>query len=100
MPVMDGMTLLREIKSIDPDYPVIVLTAYGSIESAVEAIKQGALDYITKPFEEENILMTVQRSIRFSELVEEKRIHREELSESFDFNRKVGVTESLSADEI
>jgi DNA-binding NtrC family response regulator len=95
MPVMDGMTLLREIKSIDPDYPVIVLTAYGSIESAVEAIKQGALDYITKPFEEENILMTVQRSIRFSELVEEKRIHREELSESFDFNNIVAESQQM-----
>ena len=95
MPVMDGLTLLREIKEIDPDYPVVVLTAYGSIESAVEAIKQGALDYITKPFEEEKIIMTVERSIRFSELVEEKRIHREELAEFFDFNNIVAESQPM-----
>jgi DNA-binding NtrC family response regulator len=95
MPVMGGMELLREIKKMDPDYPVIVLTAYGSIDSAVEAIREGALDYITKPFEEETILMTVQRSARFSELVEEKRIHREELSEFFDFNNIVTESQQM-----
>ena len=95
MPVMDGMTLLREIKQMDPDYPVVVLTAYGSIDSAVEAIKEGALDFITKPFEEEKILITVQRSIRFSELVEEKRIHREELSEFFDFENIVAESQQM-----
>jgi len=95
MPVMGGMELLREIKKMDPDYPVIVLTAYGSIDSAVEAIREGALDYITKPFEEEKILMTVQRSVRFSELVEEKRIHREELSEFFDFNNIVTESQQM-----
>jgi len=95
MPVMDGMELLREIKKMDPDYPMIVLTAYGSIDSAVEAIRDGALDYITKPFEEETILMTVQRSVRFSELVEEKRIHRKELSEFFDFNNIVTESQQM-----
>jgi len=95
MPVMDGMSLLREIKIIDPDYPVIVLTAYGSIEAAVDAIKEGALDFITKPFEEEKILLTVQRSFRFSELVEEKRIHREELSEYFDFKSIVADSQQM-----
>ncbi len=95
MPKMDGMSLLKHIKEIDPDYPVIVLTAYGSIESAVDALKAGALDYITKPFEEEKILMTVQRSARFSELVEEKRIHREELSESFDFSNIVAESQQM-----
>jgi len=95
MPVMDGMTLLREIKKIDPDYPVIVLTAYGSIESAVEAIKEGALDYIAKPFEEEKILITIERSIRFSELIEEKKIHQEELSEFYDFNSIIAESQQM-----
>ena len=95
MPEMDGMTLLREIKKIDPDYPVIVLTAFGSIESAVEAIKEGALDYISKPFEEEKIIITVQRSIRFSELVEEKRIHQEELSDFYDFSSIIAESQQM-----
>ncbi len=95
MPGMDGMALLREIKKIDPDYPVIVLTAYGSIGSAVEALKEGAIDYITKPFEEEQILMTIKRSARFSELVDERRVHREELAESFDFNNIVAESQHM-----
>lgn len=95
MPVMDGITLLREIKKIDPDYPVIVLTAFGSIESAVEAVREGALDYITKPFEEEELLITIERSMRFSELVEVKKVHREELSESFDFSNIVAESQEM-----
>ena len=95
MPVMDGLELIREIKKIDPDYPVIVLTAYGSIDSAVGAIREGAIDYITKPFEEEKILLTVQRSIRFSELVDEKRIHREELSGFFEFHNIITESQQM-----
>ncbi len=95
MPVMDGRELIREIKKIDPDYPVVVLTAFGSIDSAVGAMREGAIDYITKPFEEEKILLTVQRSIRFSELVEEKRIHREELSEFFEFHNIVTESQQM-----
>ncbi|MCX5895158.1 MAG: sigma-54 dependent transcriptional regulator [Proteobacteria bacterium] len=95
MPVMDGMTLLREIKKLDPDYPVVVLTAYASVESAVEAIREGALDYITKPFDEEKMLLTIQRSMRFSELVEEKKIHREELSASFDFSNIIAESQQM-----
>jgi len=95
MPVMDGMTLIREIKKIDPDYPVIVLTAFGSIESAVEAVREGAIDFITKPFEEEKILLTIERSMRFSALVEEKRIHREELSQFFEFQNIVAESQQM-----
>jgi DNA-binding NtrC family response regulator len=95
MPVMDGLELIREIKKIDPDYPVVVLTAYGSIDSAVGAMREGAIDYITKPFEEEKILLTVQRSIRFAELVDEKRIHREELSEFFEFHNIVTESQQM-----
>jgi len=95
MPVMNGLELIREIKKIDPDYPVVVLTAYGSIDSAVGAIREGAIDYITKPFEEEKILLTVQRSIRFSELVDEKRIHREELAGFFEFHNIITESQQM-----
>ena len=70
MPVMDGMSLLEEAKKIDPDLPIIVITAYGTIENAVEAMRKGAIDYITKPFEEEQILITVKRCLKFSRLSE------------------------------
>ncbi len=97
MPVMDGMTLLREIKKIDPDYPVIVLTAFGSIESAVDAMEEGALYYFTKPFDEEKIVNKVKRYMRISDLLEESRIHREELSASFDFANIIAESQPMLA---
>ena len=55
MPGMNGLELLREIKAFDPSLPIIVVTAYGTVESAVEALRAGAYDYITKPFETDEI---------------------------------------------
>ncbi len=95
MPVMDGMTLLRETKKIDPDYPVIVLTAFGTIESAADAMEEGALYYFTKPFDEEKVIDKVKRYLRISDLVEERRIHREELSESFNFSNIVAESQQM-----
>jgi DNA-binding NtrC family response regulator len=86
MPEMDGMSLLEEAKKIDPDFLIVVITAYGTIENAVEAMRKGAIDYITKPFEEEQILITVKRCLRFSRLSEEVKILREELMKHFDFS--------------
>ncbi len=70
MPGMDGMALLQEIKNREPDLPVVILTAYGTIDSAVEAIKKGAEDYITKPFKVEEIKLRIGRIL---ELIEERR---------------------------
>jgi DNA-binding NtrC family response regulator len=95
MPGMDGMTLLKEIKKIDPDIPVIVITAYGSICSAVEATREDALDYITKPFEEKQILVAIERSGKFSEILEEKRIYRAELSKFIEFNNIVAESQQM-----
>jgi DNA-binding NtrC family response regulator len=92
---MDGMTLLKEIKKIDPDYPVIVLTAFGSIESAADAMEEGALYYFTKPFDEEKIISKVKRYMRISDLLEEQLIHREELSASFNFSNIVAESQQM-----
>lgn len=86
MPVMDGMSLLEEAKEIDPDFPIVVITAYGTIENAVEAMQKGAIDYITKPFEEEQILITVKRCLKLSRLREEVKVLKEELMKHFDFS--------------
>ena len=85
MPEMDGMTLLEEVKKIDLHFPILVITAYGTIENAVEAMRKGAIDYITKPFEEEQILITVKRCLKLSRLSEEVKILKEELMKHFDF---------------
>ncbi len=63
MPEMEGIELLKIIKQNDPHLPLIIMTAYGTIESAVEAMRQGAFDYITKPFRKEQILMTLKKAM-------------------------------------
>ena len=62
MAPMDGMTLFREIKGLFPNMPVILLTAYASVETAIEAMKSGAFDYLTKPFKVDEMLATVKRA--------------------------------------
>lgn len=79
MPEMDGFELLEKINESDHPVPVVFITAYASIESAVEAMKKGAIDYIAKPFEEEKIILTVERSLGISKLISEKKELQEEL---------------------
>ncbi|MCJ7616709.1 MAG: response regulator [Desulfobacterales bacterium] len=80
MPGMDGIELIAEIRKIDQYIPILVITAYGSIESAEEAINKGAYDYLTKPFRKEQILIAIDRALEWknmrkeiSELKEEKK---------------------------
>ena len=87
MPGMDGMELMRHIKEKDTSLPVIIMTAYGAIETAVAAMKDGAYDFITKPFEEERLLHTVRRALEHQRLLRrnldlERRI-REKEKETF-----------------
>jgi DNA-binding NtrC family response regulator len=72
MPLMDGNELLDSILKIKPDAVVILMTAFGSIEAAVEAIKQGATDYISKPFQMEEVLLRISRALKEKKL--EKRV--------------------------
>ncbi len=68
LPGVDGVELVRRIKAEHPDLAVVVMTAYGTIESAVEAMRLGALDYLVKPFEPTEVLMVIRRTIEFQEL--------------------------------
>ncbi|MGH7417064.1 MAG: sigma-54-dependent transcriptional regulator, partial [Candidatus Rokuibacteriota bacterium] len=68
LPGIDGVELVRRIKADHPDLAVVVMTAYGTIESAVEAMRLGALDYLVKPFEPVEALMVIRRAIEFQEL--------------------------------
>lgn len=69
MPGMDGMELLRAIRERDALLPVIIMTAYGAIETAVQAMKEGAYDFITKPFEEELLFHTIKRALEHKQLL-------------------------------
>ncbi len=79
MPRMDGLALLEKIKEKDIPCPVVFITAFATVESAVEAMRQGAADYIVKPFEEDRILLTVERTLNLSYLMAENRDLRQEL---------------------
>src|SRR5258706_5735405 len=63
LPGMDGMQILKEIKKIREDLPVIMLTAFGDIKNAVEAMKYGAQDYLTKPFDNEDMIITIRKAL-------------------------------------
>jgi len=71
MPAMGGLELIREVKISHPYLPVIVITAYGSSESAEEAIAAGAYDYITKPFRKDHILITINRALEWRAMKKE-----------------------------
>jgi DNA-binding NtrC family response regulator len=73
MEPVDGITLLKEARKTQPDVGVIMLTAYGSVGTAVEAMKEGAFDYITKPFKLDELLLTVQRALEYHNAMVENR---------------------------
>jgi DNA-binding NtrC family response regulator len=85
MPDIGGMKVLRDIKRINPTLPVIMITGYASVESAVQAMKLGAAEYIEKPFEPEQLLDAVSRALGISKEAEEQGlIHREEVAKVLD----------------
>ncbi len=79
MPEMDGLELIDKIKQWDDQIPFIIITAYGTMESAMEALRQGALDYITKPFRREQILLTVEKAMKWRRLLKENQALKAEL---------------------
>ncbi|HET6459633.1 MAG TPA: sigma-54 dependent transcriptional regulator [Syntrophales bacterium] len=81
MPGMDGMQVLKEVKKINPEIDVVIITAYGTIETAVEAMKAGAIDYITKPVEFDELLILVDRVSERRTLIRENEMLRQELRE-------------------
>jgi DNA-binding NtrC family response regulator len=68
MPLVDGIDLIGIVKNIDATIPIIVITAYGTIETAEEAIQKGAYDFITKPFRKETILITIKRALEWKRM--------------------------------
>jgi two-component system response regulator GlrR len=81
----DGLTLMDEFRGINPDVPTIILTAHGSIESAVEAMRRGAYSYLTKPFEPSDLLMQIDRALENRKLNYEIKRLKDIINERFDF---------------
>jgi two-component system NtrC family response regulator len=83
MPEMDGLEVLGIIREIHPRVPVIMITAHGTIETAIEAMKLGAVDYITKPFDLDELKMVVKQALKYSKLVSEVSFWRSELNKKY-----------------
>lgn len=95
MPQMDGVELLQRLRKIHPDLSVIIMTAYGTIQTAVKAMREGAYDYVTKPFSKEELLITVQRAIKNLEILRENVYLKEELGLHPSSNPLVGKSPAM-----
>lgn len=95
MPEMDGLELLAEIKRLSPYALVIMITAHGSIDTAIHAMKTGAFDYICKPFEKNELLMTIARASDYHNLRKENLHLHEELLSRFSFENIVAGSETM-----
>ncbi len=95
MPRMSGMEILEICKRIKPEIPVIMMTAYGTIEMAVEAMKKQAYDYITKPFQNEELKLTIRKALENYHLIKENKLLRNALTEKFKYGNIVGKSKPM-----
>jgi two-component system response regulator HydG len=95
MPGMDGLELLEKIRSEQLDTSVIIMTGYASVESAVRALKQGAFDYVTKPFDPDELSVAVRNALEQHRLKRENRLLRQQLAESFALTELIGQSEPM-----
>ncbi|MBV6471699.1 MAG: Regulatory protein AtoC [Nitrospirae bacterium] len=91
----DGLMLLKEFKRFSPDTAIVLLTAFGSLEGAIAAIKQGAYDYLAKPFKKEEIRLVVQRSLDHARLVRENARYRDEARSREPWSQLVGSSPAM-----
>ena len=92
MPKMTGIELLEKLQQAHPDLPVIIMTAFGTVEKAVSAMKKGAFDYILKPFKNEEILVTIAKALEHRHLILANRLLNQELDKKYGFPNIVGTS--------
>ena len=95
MPGIDGLALCRRIVESRPDVPVVVMTAFGSMESAVAAIRAGAYDFVTKPIESDALQLTLERALRHRQLTEQVRFLKDAVDRARSFDQLVGESSPM-----
>ncbi|MEE4357923.1 MAG: sigma-54 dependent transcriptional regulator [Desulfococcaceae bacterium] len=95
MPGMDGIELLENIREKDPDLPVIMMTAYGTVEKAVEAMQKGAYNYILKPFENESLVVHARKAVDMFSMVKENRQLRNSMASRYSFGNIIGKSRKM-----
>jgi DNA-binding NtrC family response regulator len=97
LPGMSGLDFLQAVKRIDANLPVIIMTAYGSVESAVEAMKHGASDYVLKPFALAELVLVIRKELAAHRLLEENRSLREALGQRYQYRNIVAESKQMQA---
>ena len=95
MPDLDGLSVLKRLGAIQPELPVVILTAFASIETAIEAVRAGAYDYLSKPFRMEEIIVVVRRALEARRLARENRHYRQALRATYGFENLVGQSSQM-----
>ncbi|MBE9546729.1 MAG: sigma-54-dependent Fis family transcriptional regulator [Proteobacteria bacterium] len=95
MPNVDGLQLLKYIKKVNPESIVIIITGYGTVDTAVEAMKSGAFDYIRKPLKFDHVKFVVNRALSYGKLIQENITLKEHLKEKYDFGKIIGYSDSM-----
>jgi len=95
MPGMDGLELLTKIKEMRPQTMVLLMTAYGTVKTAVKAMKMGAEDYLGKPIDVEELEVVLQKVLEKKRLLEETKVLRDRLTEKYDFDNLVGQSPEI-----
>ena len=95
MPVMDGIKLLERIKEMDSDLPVIMMTAHGTVDKAVEAMQKGAYSYILKPFENERMILYVNQALAMYRVIKENRNLRSAVESRYSFGNIIGKSKMM-----
>jgi DNA-binding NtrC family response regulator len=97
LPDGDGLAVLRRIKEVSPDTPVILMTAFSTVENAVEAMKHGAYHYLNKPFNLDDVAITVEKALETSRLRREVRAYRSSQSREYGFDAIIGSSSAMTA---
>src|SRR5881409_2596457 len=95
MPDLDGLAVLKQLAMIQPDLPVVILTAFATVETAIEAVNAGAFDYLSKPFRMEEIKIVVRRTLDARRLARENLQYRQELRARYGFEGLVGQSHQM-----
>ena len=95
MPLIDGIELLERIKLTDPDLPVIMMTAHGTVEKAVEAMQKGAYNYILKPFDNDRLVIYVKKAVAMYRIIKENKRLRDAVESQYSFGNIIGKSRSM-----
>ena len=95
MPKMTGSQLVQQATAVNSEIPIIVITAFGDVDTAVEAMRGGAFDFITKPFNRQEILLTVEKALKYGHALAENRRLRRQVHEEFRIGNVIGTSEKM-----